>query len=56
VAQRTRTINALRGHAAEFGVAAAGGTGRVAELLAAVALADKACPGDGRGWPASHGP
>ncbi len=37
VAQRTQTINALRGHAAEFGVVVAGGTGRVAELLAAVA-------------------
>lgn len=37
VAQRTQTINALRGHAAEFGVVAAGGTGRVAALLAAVA-------------------
>lgn len=37
VAQRTQTINALRGHAAEFGVVVAGGTNRVAELLAAVA-------------------
>jgi len=37
VAQRTQTINALRGHAAEFGVVVAGGTGRVAKLLAAVA-------------------
>jgi len=37
VAQRTQTINALRGHAAEFGVVVAGGPSRVAELLAAVA-------------------
>jgi transposase len=37
VAQRTQTITALRGHADEFGVVVAGGTGRVAELLAAVA-------------------
>jgi transposase len=37
VGQRTQTINALRGHAAEFGVVAAKGIGRVAELLAAVA-------------------
>jgi transposase len=37
VAQRTQTINALRGHAGEFGVVVAGGANRVAELLAAVA-------------------
>jgi hypothetical protein len=37
VAQRTQTMGALRGHAAEFGVVVAGGAGRVAELLAAVA-------------------
>jgi transposase len=41
VAQRTQTINALRGHAAEFGVVVAGGTSRVAELLAAVAQDDE---------------
>ena len=37
VGQRTQAINALRGHAAEFGVVAARGTGKVAGLLAAVA-------------------
>jgi transposase len=35
--QRTRLINTLRGHAAEFGVIAARGTSQVAPLLAAVA-------------------
>jgi transposase len=35
--QRTRLINTLRGHAAEFGVIAARGTSQVASLLAAVA-------------------
>jgi transposase len=34
--QRTRLINTLRGHAAEFGVIAARGTSRVAPLLAAI--------------------
>ena len=33
VRQRTQAINALRGHAAEFGVVAARGTSRVADLL-----------------------
>src|SRR3954452_10275050 len=37
VAQRTQLINALRGHAAEFGVIAAKGTSQIAPLLAAVA-------------------
>ncbi len=37
VKQRTQAINALRGHAAEFGVIAARGTYRVGALLAAVA-------------------
>lgn len=37
VKQRTQAINALRGHAAEFGVVAARGTARVAELLAKLA-------------------
>jgi transposase len=37
VAQRTQTINARRGHAGQFGVVVAGGTGRVSELRAAVA-------------------
>jgi transposase len=35
--QRTRLINTLRGHAAEFGVIAARGTSQVAPLLAAIA-------------------
>src|SRR5215212_7189280 len=34
--QRTRLINTLRGHAAEFGVIAAKGTSQVAALLAAI--------------------
>src|SRR5215217_1638414 len=34
--QRTRLINTLRGHAAEFGVIAARGTSQVAPLLAAI--------------------
>jgi transposase len=37
VKQRTQAINALRGHAAEFGVVAARGTSRVVELLAKLA-------------------
>jgi transposase len=37
ISQRTQLINALRGHAAEFGVVAAKGTDQVAGLLAAVA-------------------
>jgi transposase len=36
VAQRTRLINTLRGHAAEFGVIAAKGTSHVVALLAAI--------------------
>ena len=36
LSQRTRLINALRGHAAEFGVIAAKGTSQVAPLLAAI--------------------
>lgn len=34
VQQRTRTVNALRGHLAEFGVVAAKGMGKVADLIA----------------------
>lgn len=37
VRQRTQLVNALRGHAAEFGVVAAKGTAKVAPLLAAIA-------------------
>jgi transposase len=36
VEQRTQLINALRGHAAEFGVIAGKGTGKVTALLAAI--------------------
>ena len=36
VEQRTQLINALRGHAAEFGMIAAKGTGKVVALLAAI--------------------
>jgi transposase len=36
VASRTRLINTLRGHAAEFGIVAARGTSQVAPLLAAI--------------------
>ena len=37
VEQRTQLINAMRGHAAEFGVISGRGTGKVAALLAAIA-------------------
>src|SRR5690349_575743 len=43
ISQRTQAINALRGHAAEFGVVVAKGTCKVAALLAALA-ADNAIP------------
>ena len=43
VKQRTMSVNALRGHLAEFGVVAAKGIGRVGELLA-LALADAGLP------------
>jgi transposase len=46
VGQRTQAINALRGNAAEFGVVAAKGTGKVAMLLAALA-ADTEIPAAG---------
>jgi transposase len=36
VGQRTQLVNALRGHAAEFGVIAAKGISRVASLLEAI--------------------
>ncbi|HTW72658.1 MAG TPA: IS110 family transposase [Acetobacteraceae bacterium] len=39
VEQRTQLINALRGHAAEFGLVAGKGTGKVAALRAAIAAA-----------------
>jgi transposase len=39
VRQHTQLVNALRGHAAEFGVIAAKGTGHVAALLARIAAA-----------------
>lgn len=47
VNQRTRAINALRGHAAEFGVVAAKGTVKVAALLTELA-ADNAIPATAR--------
>src|SRR6202035_1015131 len=37
VKQHTQLVNALRGHATEFGVIAAKGTGHVAALLARIA-------------------
>ena len=40
VQQRTQLINALRGHAAEFGIVAAKGTSRLPALLEAVAAED----------------
>lgn len=43
VKQRTMSVNALRGHLAEFGIVAARGIGRVDELLA-LAKADAALP------------
>lgn len=45
--QRTQAINALRGHAAEFGVVAAKGTAEVATLLTILA-ADAAIPAAAR--------
>jgi transposase len=47
VDQRTQLINTLRGHAAEFGVVADKGTGKVAALRAAIA-ADAAIPDIGK--------
>lgn len=43
VKQRTMSVNALRGHLAEFGIVAARGIGRIDELLA-LAQADAALP------------
>ena len=47
VSQRTQAINALRGHATEFGVVAAKGAARVEPLLAVLA-ADTAIPAAAR--------
>ena len=47
VSQRTQAINALRGHAAEFGVVAAKGIVKVAALLSVLA-ADNAIPSTAR--------
>lgn len=44
VGQRTQAVNALRGHAAEFGVAAAKGIARVQPLLDVLAAADLPAP------------
>jgi transposase len=46
--QRTQLINALRGHAAEFGVIAAKGTAHVAALMARVAAPEAAVPAEAR--------
>ncbi|MEK7244939.1 MAG: IS110 family transposase [Pseudomonadota bacterium] len=43
IKQRTMLVNAVRGHAAEFGIAGAKGVGRVAELLERIA-ADETVP------------
>jgi len=45
--QRTQLINTLRGHAGEFGMIAGKGTGRVVELLAAIA-SDASIPSVGK--------
>ena len=47
VGQRTQAINALRGHAAEFGIVAAKGCANVTALLA-VLSADEAIPGNAK--------
>ncbi len=44
VRQRTQAINALRGHAAEFGVIAAKGTSQVTVLMERVDSTDAAVP------------
>lgn len=54
VGQRTQAINALRGHAAEFGVVAAKGIVKVAALLAVLA-ADSAIPATARAMFAQMG-
>ena len=54
VSQRTQAINALRGHAAEFGVVAAKGTVKVAALLTELA-ADNTIPATARAMFAQMG-
>jgi transposase len=54
VSQRTQAINALRGHAAEFGVVAAKGMVKVAPLLRELAT-DSAIPATARGMFAQMG-
>lgn len=54
VSQRTQAINALRGHAAEFGVVAAKGTACIAALLAKI-VDDDAIPATGRSMFAQMG-
>jgi len=54
VSQRTQAINALRGHAMEFGVVAAKGTAKVAALLVELA-ADDAVPATARAMFAQMG-
>src|SRR5437879_11303281 len=48
VKQRTMLINAIRGHAAEFGVVAAKGPVKLSELLQRVHAAEAGVPGLGR--------
>ena len=47
VKQRTMSVNALRGHLAEFGLVAAKGLGRVEDLIA-LALEDAELPGEAK--------
>lgn len=54
VSQRTQAINALRGHAAEFGVVAAKGVVKVAALLSVLAT-DHAIPATARAMFAQMG-
>ncbi|MFP1130775.1 IS110 family transposase, partial [Asticcacaulis sp. W401b] len=54
VSQRTQAINALRGHAAEFGVVVAKGTACIAALLAKI-VDDDAIPATGRSMFAQMG-
>jgi transposase len=49
VGQRTQAINALRGHAAEFGIVVAKGCGNVPALVSVLAN-DAAIPEVARGW------
>ena len=50
VRQRTQTINALRGHLAEFGVIAPQGVAHVARPASAIAGPARACPRRSANW------